>query len=210
MSSKTASTSVKSNHNAPVTDTQERKEQTSTTEKPAPPQSKKDHEALSINRSSPPSQGTHTPSGGFALSPTDRVEHHEYRAFPATPQYDHAFLDSAPLSPFFRSSPKVTPSRQFLDIRKKNTMMLVAPREEKHDRADPSAYEGPDPSASDEDADNTSPPRDGTQRTNAKVTIISPPEIESPPHRRGPPVTGPYDLSGTLSRLHIHFCLDFV
>lgn len=195
MSSKTASTSVKSNHNSPVTDTQERTEQTSTTEKPVPSQSKKDHEALSINRSSPPSQGTHTPSGGFALSPTDRVEHHEYRAFPATPQYDHAFLDSAPLSPFFRSSPKVTPSRQFLDRRKKNTMMLAAPTEEKHDRADPSAYEGPDPSAADEDADKSSPPRDGTQRTNAKVTIISPPEIESPPHRRGPPVAGPYDLS---------------
>ena len=194
MSSKTASTSVKSNHNPPVTDTQERKEQPATTEKPAPPQSKKDHEALSINRSSPPSQGSHTPSGGFALSPTERVEHHEYRAFPATPQYDHAFLDSAPLSPFFRSSPKVTPSRQFVDTRKKNTMMLAVPRAEKN--PDRPAHE--DPSAAEEDADNTSPPRDGTQRTNAKVTIISPPEIESPPQRRGPPVAGPYDLSGTL------------
>jgi hypothetical protein len=54
-------------------------------------------------------------------SPTDQDQYrggiHEFvnlqRTFPSTPQYDndHTYLDSAPLSPFFRASPKVTPSR---------------------------------------------------------------------------------------------------
>lgn len=35
------------------------------------------------------------------------------RTFPSTPNYehDHTYLDSAPFSPFFRASPRVTPSR---------------------------------------------------------------------------------------------------
>jgi len=45
----------------------------------------------------------------YTLSPPER---RDYSVFPSTPQYDPTLLDiSEPLSPFFRSSPKVTPSR---------------------------------------------------------------------------------------------------
>lgn len=45
----------------------------------------------------------------YTLSPPER---RDYSIFPSTPQYDPTLLDiSEPLSPFFRSSPRVTPSR---------------------------------------------------------------------------------------------------
>lgn len=43
----------------------------------------------------------------FVQSPSSRREYQDYFSrYPATPQYDHLFLDSEPISPYFRSSPK--------------------------------------------------------------------------------------------------------
>jgi hypothetical protein len=169
------------------------------------------------SRTSPPNSGTQgqhpasasaSHTGGYSLSPTLVETRHDYTRsnFPSTPQYDHTYLDSAPLSPFFRSSPKVTPHRHPVITK----ISLPSPQYSnkmnhsiKHDavpgvdqilRASDYPHEPVQGPGEDGSGDNSSPPRESNLLRNAKVSVVSPPEGEAG-GRRGPEVSQPgYDM----------------
>jgi len=170
---------------------------------------------LPLSRNSPPNDQTQTTQqgsniGGYSLSPTETRQDYSRNTIASTPQYDYTYLDSAPLSPFFRSSPKVTPSRNSLPMPNKNS--LPSPKYSMNPniqnpegdgsrggvnqilRASASAnYEQRPGNPQEEDGvENSSPPRESTQR-NGKIPVVSPPEIEAPGRDTAAPGPG-YEL----------------
>lgn len=138
------------------------------------------------------------------------------RNFPTTPQYenDHNYLDSAPLSPFFRASPKVTPSRYPTPRSSSLPPPKYSPNVNMSNELDDihgnPNHGGPNPSmnrggvetilrasaSTDFDGHGVGQPHEGEDpgthisparesQRNAKLSIVSPPEDEGP--RRGPP-----------------------
>lgn len=126
----------------------------------------------------------------FVQSPNSRRESQDYFAkYPATPQYDHLFLDSEPISPYFRASPKSpaatstlrtpgAPSR--FHFPKSSSLPApkfgMSPSYDHQDVEDDTKVAAATlaTTGNDEETKRSSPPRERN-----KVSVVSPPEGEN-------------------------------